>query len=82
MVRGKHEMYAVRVFQKTDLKKKTDDGALFEELAEKHPTCPSGKPKGSLGKFGPGSMVKEFDAVCFDKETVVDKEDSVWLSFD
>jgi peptidyl-prolyl cis-trans isomerase C len=75
---NKNQVKASHILVKTeqeckDLKKKTDDGALFEELAEKHSTCPSGKSKGSLGKFGPGSMVKEFDAVCFDKETVVGK---------
>merc|ERR1711957_650237 len=42
----------------------------FEELAKKHSTCPSGKKGGSLGKFGPGSMVKEFDEVVFKTGTV------------
>ena len=36
-------------------------------------TCPSGKKEGSLGSFGKGSMVKEFDAVVFDSETELDK---------
>jgi len=28
-------------------------------------TCPSGKSGGSLGEFGPGQMVKEFNDVVF-----------------
>jgi anaerobic selenocysteine-containing dehydrogenase len=31
--------------------------------AKEHSTCPSGKSGGSLGEFGPGQMVPEFDAV-------------------
>ena len=30
-----------------------------------HRTCPSGKSGGSLGEFGPGQMVKEFNDVVF-----------------
>jgi len=35
----------------------------FADAAKEFSTCPSGKKGGSLGKFGPGQMVKEFDAV-------------------
>ncbi|KAJ3274836.1 hypothetical protein HDV01_002040 [Terramyces sp. JEL0728] len=45
----------------------------FSELAKKHSTCPSGKNGGSLGEFGPGQMVQEFDAVCFSPESKVGK---------
>ena len=30
-----------------------------------HSSCPSGLEGGSLGEFGPGQMVAEFDAVVF-----------------
>ena len=36
-------------------------GTSFAELARKYSTCPSGKRGGSLGKFGRGQMVKEFE---------------------
>jgi peptidyl-prolyl cis-trans isomerase C len=52
-----------------DLKKQIDGGANFEELAKSNSTCPSSSKGGSLGAFLPGAMVKEFDDVCFDKET-------------
>jgi peptidyl-prolyl cis-trans isomerase C len=29
--------------------------------------CPSSKNGGSLGEFGPGMMVKNFDDVCFNE---------------
>lgn len=45
------------------------DGAPFAEVAREFSTCPSGSSGGSLGSFSPGTMVKEFDAVIFDKET-------------
>ena len=37
----------------------------FTELAKEHLTCPSGMSGGSLGEFGPGQMVKEFNDVVF-----------------
>ena len=45
------------------------DGAPFAEIAREFSACPSGSSGGSLGSFSPGTMVKEFDAVIFDKET-------------
>jgi peptidyl-prolyl cis-trans isomerase C len=48
------------------LKEELASGAEFAELAKQHSTCPSGKNSGgNLGLFGPGQMVKEFDAVCW-----------------
>ena len=44
---------------------KIDKGVPFEELAEKHSTCPSKTSGGSLGKFGRGQMVPEFESVAF-----------------
>lgn len=51
-----------------DLKSKLEDGAAFESLAKQHSSCPSGQSGGDLGEFGPGQMVKEFDAVVFHEE--------------
>ena len=48
-----------------NLKTEIENGAEFGDLAKQHSQCPSGKQGGDLGKFGPGQMVKEFDAVVF-----------------
>ena len=50
------------------LKKRIEGGAYFAEMAKKHSKCPSGKQGGSLGEFGPGQMVPEFDRVVFSGE--------------
>lgn len=50
------------------IKKEIENGADFAEMAKKHSTCPSGKQGGSLGEFGPGEMVPEFDRVVFKAE--------------
>ena len=42
-----------------------DPAAAFVKAAGQHSTCPSGKKGGSLGTFGQGQMVPEFDKVCF-----------------
>jgi peptidyl-prolyl cis-trans isomerase C len=41
----------------------------FEDCARQFSTCPSASKGGSLGSFGPGTMVKEFDQVIFSPET-------------
>jgi peptidyl-prolyl cis-trans isomerase C len=51
-----------------DVKAKLDAGGDFESLAKQHSSCPSGQRGGALGEFGPGQMVKEFDAVVFNEE--------------
>ncbi|MCA9280659.1 MAG: peptidylprolyl isomerase [Phycisphaeraceae bacterium] len=48
-----------------DLKTEIEGGADFGALARKHSKCPSGKQGGSLGEFGKGAMVPEFDRVVF-----------------
>ena len=50
------------------LKKQIEGGADFAAIAQKHSKCPSGRQGGALGEFGPGQMVKEFDAVVFTAE--------------
>ena len=40
----------------------------FEEAAKANSTCPSKENGGSLGTFGRGQMVPEFDAACFEME--------------
>eukprot|EP00804_Cyclotella_cryptica_P024633 CCRYP_001626-RA/>CCRYP_001626-RA protein AED:0.06 eAED:0.06 QI:0/-1/0/1/-1/1/1/0/162 len=41
----------------------------FASLAAQYSTCPSKSRGGSLGSFGPGTMVKEFDEVVFSPDT-------------
>ncbi|NRA67460.1 MAG: peptidylprolyl isomerase [Pseudobacteriovorax sp.] len=48
-----------------DLKNQIINGGDFATLAASHSTCPSGKEGGSLGMFGKGAMVPEFDEVVF-----------------
>ena len=43
-----------------------DGGADFAEEAKKNSDCPSGQQGGSLGWFGRGMMVPEFDKVAFE----------------
>eukprot|EP00747_Dinoflagellata_sp_TGD_P182793 gnl/TRDRNA2_/TRDRNA2_37205_c0_seq1.p1 gnl/TRDRNA2_/TRDRNA2_37205_c0~~gnl/TRDRNA2_/TRDRNA2_37205_c0_seq1.p1 ORF type:complete len:127 (+),score=41.98 gnl/TRDRNA2_/TRDRNA2_37205_c0_seq1:64-444(+) len=55
---------------KATIESSGDVPGKFAELAKQHSTCPSGKKGGSLGKFTPGQMVKEFDEVVFKTGTV------------
>lgn len=48
-----------------DLVKKLEDGAKFEELAQKFSKCPSGTSGGNLGEFGRGQMVAPFEEAAF-----------------
>jgi peptidyl-prolyl cis-trans isomerase C len=48
-----------------ELKSQIEGGADFAEVAKANSTCPSSRQGGDLGSFGPGQMVKEFDAVVF-----------------
>lgn len=47
------------------LKADIDGGADFAALAKEHSDCPSGADGGSLGTFGKGQMVKEFEDATF-----------------
>ncbi len=42
-----------------------NDPVKFAAAAMEWSGCPSSKNGGDLGEFGPGMMVKNFDAVCF-----------------
>jgi nitrogen fixation protein NifM len=48
------------------IKQRIADGGDFAEEAKKHSDCPSGKEGGSLGWFGRGMMVPEFDKAAFE----------------
>jgi len=48
-----------------DLKSRIAAGEDFAELAKQYSSCPSGQDGGTLGEFGPGMMVPEFDTVVF-----------------
>lgn len=50
------------------LKEDIEGGADFADVAREHSSCPSGRDGGSLGEFGPGQMVPEFDEVVFRAE--------------
>jgi len=49
-----------------NLIKEITDGGDFAALAKEHSSCPSGREGGSLGTFGRGQMVAEFDQACFE----------------
>lgn len=40
----------------------------FEDAARENSSCPSSREGGSLGEFGRGQMVPEFDTACFEME--------------
>ena len=40
----------------------------FEDAAREYSSCPSSQQGGSLGEFGRGQMVPEFDQACFEME--------------
>lgn len=56
-------------FKLQDAKDQIGDSPVkFAEYAAKLSECPSAARGGSLGEFGPGAMVPEFDTVVFNKE--------------
>lgn len=51
-----------------DLKIEIENSPVkFAEAAARYSECPSASSGGSLGEFGPGAMVKEFDQVVFNE---------------
>jgi len=53
----------------------------FEAAAREYSTCPSSAKGGNLGLFGPGQMVPQFDAYCFDPNTELDSMGIVRTQF-
>jgi peptidyl-prolyl cis-trans isomerase C len=49
----------------------TTGESSFADCARDYSTCPSASQGGSLGSFGPGKMVPEFDKVIFSPDTKV-----------
>ncbi len=51
-----------------EIKVELDGGGDFATLAKTHSDCPSSNDGGSLGSFGRGAMVPEFEASAFSLE--------------
>ncbi|WP_276320056.1 peptidylprolyl isomerase PpiC [Pseudoalteromonas phenolica] len=56
--------------QAEDILKQLKKGAKFQTLAKKYSNCPTGKKGGDLGEFRRGTMVPQFDKVCFSCEVL------------
>ena len=52
--------------QAKEILAKIQNGESFAKMAEQFSLCPSRKKGGSLGEFGRGQMVKEFEKAVFD----------------
>ena len=67
-VTAKHILMATEE-ELLSVKEEIESGTkTFEEAAKEYSTCPSGKSGGSLGTFGKGQMVKEFEEASFTGE--------------
>jgi peptidyl-prolyl cis-trans isomerase C len=53
----------------------------FAAAAKEFSTCPSSAKGGDLGLFGPGQMVPQFDAYCFDPNTELNEMGIVRTQF-
>ena len=60
----KHIREGVNKKKSEKIQQEIKQGARFEEMARRYSTCPSKSSGGDLGWFGPGKMVKEFEAAC------------------
>jgi len=64
------KVHCAHILVKTEQEAKTilerlNKGEKFANLAQQVSLCPSGKRGGSLGTFGRGKMVKEFENAAF-----------------
>ena len=64
-VRASHILVKTRK-EAVQIKKELENGASFEELAEKYSQCPSGQNGGDLGYFKRGQMVSQFEDEAFE----------------
>ncbi len=67
-VNAKHILVADEDKCKEILDSIVNGGKAFEEAAQEFSTCPSGQRGGSLGEFGRGQMVPEFEQAAFEAE--------------
>ena len=67
-VNAKHILVADEDKCKEILDSIVSGGKAFEEAAQEFSTCPSGQRGGSLGEFGRGQMVPEFEQAAFEAE--------------
>jgi peptidyl-prolyl cis-trans isomerase C len=51
-----------------EIRERINGGERFEDMAKKYSSCPSGKKGGTLGWFGRGDMVQEFENAAFSAE--------------
>lgn len=64
-VRASHILVKTRK-EAVQIKKEIENGASFEELAERYSQCPSGQNGGDLGYFTRGKMVSQFEDEAFE----------------
>jgi peptidyl-prolyl cis-trans isomerase C len=69
------EEKAVEIF------KEISEGKSFEDAAKEYSSCPSKANGGSLGDFGRGQMVPEFDTAVFEMEVGTVTETPVKTQF-
>lgn len=64
-ITAKHILVAKKSLAEDIIEQLNAGSAKFEDLAKKYSDCPSRKKGGSLGEFGQGQMVKEFEKAAF-----------------
>ncbi|MHA1968580.1 MAG: peptidylprolyl isomerase [Candidatus Hodarchaeales archaeon] len=64
-IQAKHILVDKKTLAEEIIEQLNTNKTKFEELAKKYSTCPSRKKGGSLGEFGRGMMVKEFEKAAF-----------------
>ncbi|QSX06067.1 peptidylprolyl isomerase [Sedimentibacter sp. zth1] len=64
MVKASHILVKT-VEEANDILKEINEGLTFADAAKKYSSCPSKEAGGSLGQFGKGQMVPEFESAVF-----------------